>query len=255
MAPLPPRDQRHPWLRFQVEGYTEDIMHNYEQRLETIFGRSVNWVHVLDFAGLTKGMRQTLAGRLGMVYIGDEGQELFTSHAWRRLFEIRASISGKGLAPKKVTGVDLFYLRSLDQGTANVPYLLLQYLFRHAEGRKSGTRLSRGHFIGRLAVHFGLVSDQGLMGLSVVTRELPMIDLHELTRLNIYERVGDTCAWVAPRPKRQPDAATGAPKDAPVVDEGAQADTAPVQAPQPPPDAPKTVPQRIVRLEEEAHEL
>ncbi|GKC09045.1 hypothetical protein Tco_1000655, partial [Tanacetum coccineum] len=68
MAPLPPRDQRHLWLR------------------------SVNLVHVLDFAGLTKGMRQTLDGRLRMVYTGDEGQELFTSHAWRRLFEIRGPL-------------------------------------------------------------------------------------------------------------------------------------------------------------------
>nr|GEW58248.1 hypothetical protein [Tanacetum cinerariifolium] len=37
VAPLPPRDQRQPWLRYQVEGYTKDIMHNFEQRLETIF--------------------------------------------------------------------------------------------------------------------------------------------------------------------------------------------------------------------------
>ncbi|GJW16591.1 hypothetical protein Tco_0024027 [Tanacetum coccineum] len=48
MAPLPPRDQRHPWLR------------------------SVNQVHVLDFVKLTEGTRQTLAGRLRMVYTGDE---------------------------------------------------------------------------------------------------------------------------------------------------------------------------------------
>ncbi|GKD05358.1 hypothetical protein Tco_1180332, partial [Tanacetum coccineum] len=39
MAPLPPRDQRrHLWLRYQVEGYTKNIVHNFEQRLETIFG-------------------------------------------------------------------------------------------------------------------------------------------------------------------------------------------------------------------------
>ncbi|GJV74348.1 hypothetical protein Tco_1494343 [Tanacetum coccineum] len=92
MAPLPPKDQRHPWLRYQVEGYTEDIMHTFEQRLETIFGRLVNWVHVLDFAGLTDEMRQTLAGRLRMVYTRDEGQKLFTIHAWRRLFEIRGPL-------------------------------------------------------------------------------------------------------------------------------------------------------------------
>ncbi|GKC33611.1 hypothetical protein Tco_1045995 [Tanacetum coccineum] len=88
MEPLPPRDQRRPWLMYQVEGYTKVIMHNFEQRLETIFGRSVNRVHVLDFARLTEGMRQTLAGRLRMVYTWDEGRDLFTSHAWRRLFAI-----------------------------------------------------------------------------------------------------------------------------------------------------------------------
>nr|GEY03288.1 hypothetical protein [Tanacetum cinerariifolium] len=89
IEPLSSRYQRYPWLRYQVKGYTKDIMHNYEQRLKTIFGRSVNQVHVLDFARLTEEMRQTLAGRLRMFYTRDEGQELFTSHAWRRLFEIR----------------------------------------------------------------------------------------------------------------------------------------------------------------------
>ncbi|GJT44082.1 hypothetical protein Tco_0952797 [Tanacetum coccineum] len=111
-------------------------------------------------------------------------------------------ISGRGQVPEKVTGVDIFYLRSMDQRIANVPHLLAQYLFRHAEGRKSGARLLGGHFIGRLAAHFGLVSDEGLRGLQVVTRELPLIDLHEIERLNICLRYGDTWAWVAPRPER-----------------------------------------------------
>ncbi|GJR37084.1 hypothetical protein Tco_1212768 [Tanacetum coccineum] len=231
---------------------------------------------------MAQGMRQTLDDRLRMVYIGDEGHELFTNHAWRRLFEIRTPLVREfileffstcrmsdtemgldiadtlcfqlGGAPEKVTSVDLFYLRSMDRGTANVPYLLAQYLFRHAEGRKSGARLSEGHFIGCLAAHFGLVSDQGLRGLSVVTHELSLIDLHELRRLKIYVRVGDTRAWVAPGPERQPDAAAGAPgaaEDATAVDKGAQADPAPVQAPQPPPYSPRTMQQRIYRLEEE----
>ncbi|GKE78441.1 hypothetical protein Tco_1544561, partial [Tanacetum coccineum] len=75
-----------------VEGYTEEIVHDFEQRLEIVFGRPVNQVHVLDFAGLTEEMRQTLADRLRMVYIGDEGQELFTSHALRRLFKIKGPL-------------------------------------------------------------------------------------------------------------------------------------------------------------------
>ncbi|GJU22329.1 hypothetical protein Tco_1155671 [Tanacetum coccineum] len=79
LAPLPHRDLRHPWLRYQVDGYDEGIVHSYEQRLETIWGRLVNRVHVLDFAGLTDGMRQTLGDRLSMVYAGDDGEALFTS--------------------------------------------------------------------------------------------------------------------------------------------------------------------------------
>ncbi|GJT21981.1 hypothetical protein Tco_0891918 [Tanacetum coccineum] len=112
----------------------------------------------------------------------------------------------RGQAPEKVTSVDLFYLRSMDRGTANVPYLLAQYLFRHAEGRKNGARLSGGHFIGCLAAHFGLVNDQGLRGLLVVTYELSLIDLHERGRLNICVRVGDTLSLVAPRPRKATDA-------------------------------------------------
>ncbi|GJU70511.1 hypothetical protein Tco_1256770 [Tanacetum coccineum] len=64
MASLPHCDPRHLWLRYQVDGYDEDIIHSYEQRLETIW---------------------TLGDRLSMVYAGDNGQALFTSHAWRRL--------------------------------------------------------------------------------------------------------------------------------------------------------------------------
>ncbi|GKD89902.1 hypothetical protein Tco_1365409 [Tanacetum coccineum] len=171
---------------------------------------------------------------------------------------ISCSISGRGQAPEMVIGVDIFYLWSMDQGTANVSYLLAQYLFRHTEGKKSGARLSRGHIIRCLAAHFEMVSDQGLRGLSMVVRELPLIYLHKLGRLKIYVRVGDTWAWVDPGPKRQPDAATGAPgaaEDTPAVDEGAQADPAPLQAPQPLPPALWTMQQRISRLEDEVQEL
>ncbi|GKE72006.1 hypothetical protein Tco_1530078 [Tanacetum coccineum] len=174
-------------------------------------------------------MRQDLEVKLRMVYTG-EGQQVFVSHAWRRLFGIRAplvcefmlkflstcrmsdtemgldvadtlmiaySISSRGQAPGKVIRVDLFYLRSMDRGTTNVPHLLTHYLFRHAEGRKSGDKLLGVYFIGRLAMHFVLVGDEGLRGLQVVTRELLLIDLHELRRLNICLRFGDTWAWVA----------------------------------------------------------
>ncbi|GJW93112.1 hypothetical protein Tco_0172784 [Tanacetum coccineum] len=59
----------------------------------------------------------------------------------------------------------------MDRGTTNVLHILAQYMFRHAEGRKSEARLSRGHFIGRLAMQFGFVSDEGLRGLQEPERQ------------------------------------------------------------------------------------
>ncbi|GJS76099.1 hypothetical protein Tco_0725980 [Tanacetum coccineum] len=129
-------------------------------------------------------------------------------------------------------------VQSMDRGAANVPYLLAKYLFRHAEGRKSGARLSGDHFIGRLAHHFGLVSDDGLRGLSVMARELPLIDMGELVKLNICMEIGDDWAWVAPGPERQQVATADAPEavmDGPAVDEDGQAVSALVQTPQQPP--------------------
>ncbi|GKE07628.1 hypothetical protein Tco_1399646 [Tanacetum coccineum] len=74
-----------------------------------------------------------------------------------------------------------------------------------------------------------------------------------LARLYICEELDDIWAWVALGPERQQVAAVGAPKvaeDALVVDEGALAVLAPVQAPQPPPAArpARTMTQRIARL-------
>ncbi|GJV52095.1 hypothetical protein Tco_1447836 [Tanacetum coccineum] len=328
MAPLPAVDQRHLWLRYQVKGYTKGIVHSYEQRLKKIWSRPVNRVHVLDFDGLTPEMRQDLAMRLRMVYIGGEGKQVFVIHAWRRLFGIRAPlvcefileflntcrmsdtemgldvadtlcfqlggvkrrmtwrqfilalglhteqemvdagfgayrdgserlIPDKGdlrdywikissdrdflgpapsYTPEKVTSVDLFYLRSMDRWTTNVRHLLAQYLFRHAEGRNSRARLSG------------------------VTREHPLIGLHELGRLNICSRYGDTWAWVAPGLERQQVAVAGAheaDEAGSAVDEGAHDVPAPAQAPPPPPPAPqpRTMSQRIERIEEEMRDL
>nr|GEX66315.1 hypothetical protein [Tanacetum cinerariifolium] len=90
---------------------------------------------------------------------------------------ITVSNSGRGEAPEKVTATDLFYLRSMDEGTTvNVPYLLAQYLFRYIEGRKRGARLSSRNFIGRLAEHF-----------------------------EVRRRTGDTNTLAAPLNEDQPD--------------------------------------------------
>ncbi|GJV82763.1 hypothetical protein Tco_1522661 [Tanacetum coccineum] len=143
------------------------------------------------------------------------------------------SIAGRSQAPEKVTVTDLFYLRGLNVGSVNIPYLLAKYLKRFAAGRKSEALISSRKFVSRLAEHFGLLTEERLQGLTV-----------------------------ALGPERQPDAAAGAPRaieDAHVVDEGDQTIPAPVQAPQQPPSPPpttgKTMPQRLGRLEEEVQGL
>ncbi|GJT65597.1 hypothetical protein Tco_1017077 [Tanacetum coccineum] len=109
---------------------------------------------------------------------------------------IAVSNSGRGQAPEKVTATYLFYLRSIDEGmVVNVPYLLAQYLFRHVEGRKYRARLSGGHFVRCLTEYFGLVTKEGLRGLTMVV-------------------------WVAPGPERPEAVAAGAPE----IVEGAHAD-------------------------------
>ncbi|GKD67892.1 hypothetical protein Tco_1321982 [Tanacetum coccineum] len=152
---------------------------------------------------------------------------------------IAYSIVGRSQAPEKVTMTDLFYLRGMDVGSVNVPYLLARYLRLFAGGRKSGAHISGGQFVARLAEHFGLLTTKILGGLTVIAPELPIIDMTEL-----------------------PDATTGAPddaEDAPIVDEGGQANPAPEQVPQQPPLLPpahvRTMPQRMSRLEEDVHEI
>ncbi|GJR81313.1 hypothetical protein Tco_0152098 [Tanacetum coccineum] len=171
---------------------------------------------------------------------------------------IAHSIAGRSQAPKKVTVTDLFYLRGLDVGSVNIPYLLTRYLRRFVVGRKSGAYIFGGQFLARLAEHFGLLTTKILRGLIVIALELLIINMGELVRLHICMEVDDTWALVAMGPERQPDAMAGAPRvaqDAPIVDEGGQADLAPAQAPPPQPAISRTMSQRMARLEEDVHEI
>ncbi|GJX98746.1 hypothetical protein Tco_0355765, partial [Tanacetum coccineum] len=120
---------------------------------------------------------------------------------------IAHNIAGRSQALEKATVTDLFYLRGLDVGSVNIPYLLAQYLRRFATGRKSEAHISGGQFVGRLAQHFRLLTAEILGGLTVIALELQMIDMAE-----------------------QPDAAADAldvAEDAPIIDEGDQAVLAP----------------------------
>ncbi|GJR14993.1 hypothetical protein Tco_0797645 [Tanacetum coccineum] len=164
--------------------------------------RQVNRVHILDFAGLEEKMRQALTDRLRMVHTRVKDQVLFTSDAWRRLFEIQGPLDHEFM-------LEFFSTCRIDDtkmGLDTADTLCFQY----AEGRKRGARLSGGHFVGRVIEHF---------------------------RLHICERLGDTWVWVAPGPERQQVAAARALEDvkgAHAKVEGNQAILKLVQAPQSP---------------------
>ncbi|GJR73157.1 hypothetical protein Tco_0085522 [Tanacetum coccineum] len=126
---------------------------------------------------------------------------------------IACNIAGRSQAPKKVTVTDLFYLRGVDVGSVNIPYLLARYLRLFTSGRKHGVMISGGQFVARIAKHFGLLTEERLQGLTVIVQDLPMIVMAELV------------------------AATGAlevAEGAPDVDESDHAVSVPVHAPQPP---------------------
>ncbi|GJS68480.1 hypothetical protein Tco_0683045 [Tanacetum coccineum] len=156
-------------------------------------------------------MAEGLSGRMLMEHRDAQGQGVFTSRAWRRLFEIRGPLLHelileffstfrfgdavldvdttralqRSQALKKVAVTDLFDPRGMDVGSVNILYLLARYLRLFALGRKQGDMISG-----------------------------------------------------APGPERQQVVATGATKtseDAPIVDEDASVVLAPMQAPQLPP--------------------
>ncbi|GKE36097.1 hypothetical protein Tco_1455419 [Tanacetum coccineum] len=132
---------------------------------------------------------------------------------------------------------------------------------------------SIGDFLGR-APSYTSIRDlilrpcHRLITCSIVRRSQAPKKVFEVVRLgeeaggydirgSICEEIDDIWAWVALRPERQPDAATGsheAAKDALVVDEGALVVPTPVQAPQPPTVA-RTMAQRLGRLEEDIHQI
>ncbi|GJT81729.1 hypothetical protein Tco_1056071 [Tanacetum coccineum] len=222
---LPPRDQRHQYLRYEGLQYSDVDIADFEERLERIHDRDA---------------------RMLMKYRDNGGVIVFTSRAWRRLFDTKGPLVRELILEFYSTlrfGEGLLDLDSprLDVGSVNIPYLLARYLRRFAAGRKSGALISRAQFVAQLAEHFRLLTEERHWGLTVIMRELPVIDMAELVRLQIYMEIDDTWEWVALGPERQPDAAAGAPEaaeDAPIADEGDQAVPATVQAPQQPPPPP-----------------
>ncbi|GJT35563.1 hypothetical protein Tco_0925982 [Tanacetum coccineum] len=194
VAPLPLREQRHLFLRYQGLEYTDADIADFEERLE----------------------------RMVMEHRDDAGVVVFTSRAWGRLFDTRGPL---------VWELILEFLRTLRFSSYMFYYSVeADYVKFQLGGARR--RLSWRQFILALGLHTGeemeslgfarvecwivcgsigsAFTAEILRGLTVIAPELPMIDMAELVRLHISQ-------------------------DALVIDDGGQADPAPVQAPPPPP--------------------
>ncbi|GKC82439.1 hypothetical protein Tco_1138156 [Tanacetum coccineum] len=157
-APLPPREQRHPFLRYQGLQYTDADIADFEERLERIYSREMHRVQVVDFLGMPELMRDGLFARMVMEHRDDAGVVVFTSQAWGRLFDTRGPL---------VRELILEFFSTLRFGEVLLD-LDAPDTIQFASGRKSGAHISGGQFVARLAEHFGLLAAEILGGLTVI---------------------------------------------------------------------------------------
>ncbi|GJT09896.1 hypothetical protein Tco_0856938 [Tanacetum coccineum] len=282
MAPLPPHDQRHPFLRYQGLEYTDADIADFEERLERIYSREIHrlrddsgvvvftsraWGRLFDTRGPL--VRELILEFLSTLRFGEEMESPGFARYWS---ESERMVLGKGdlhdywrdiLTDGDFLGPPRSYTLIRDPMLRLCHRMMAHSIAGRSQApEKSEDHISGGQFVARLAEHFRLLTAKILGGLSVISPELLIIDMGKLVRLQICMEVDDTWAWVAMGLESQPDATAGVPvvdEDAPAADEGDQAVLTPVQAPQqpppPPPAAARTMPQRLGRLEEEVQGL
>ncbi|GKD93315.1 hypothetical protein Tco_1373152, partial [Tanacetum coccineum] len=87
---LPPRNERHEWLRFDNQGYTKEEKQEFATRLGKIYYRKILRVHTLDFSRLAEieDGEVDMTDRLRMQHKGADGEVLFSTFIWREVLEI-----------------------------------------------------------------------------------------------------------------------------------------------------------------------
>nr|GEV25662.1 hypothetical protein [Tanacetum cinerariifolium] len=175
---LSPRDQRHQYLRFEGLEYTDADIADFEMRLGNIYSSE------------TKSARK----------ISDKGD---INAYW-------VGISSAGY----FLGTTPFYTSIRDPMLRLCHMLIECNIAGRSQAPEKRGMISGGQFIARLAKHFGLLTEERLQGLTMIVRDLPVIDMAELARRQIYEELVDTWAWVSPGLERHPDVTAGAPMDA-----------------------------------------
>ncbi|GJW89893.1 hypothetical protein Tco_0167446 [Tanacetum coccineum] len=225
MAPLPPREQRHPFLRYEGLEYTDADIADFEERLERIYSREIHRGPlvrelILEFLSTLRFGEVLLDLDVPGLHTGEEMESPSFARYW---IESKRMIPGKGdlhdywrsiFTDGDFLGPPLSYTLIRDL-VLRLCHRMMAYSIdgRSLAPEKSGAHIFGGQFIARLAEIFGILTAKILRGLTVIALELLIINMG---------------------PERQPDAAAGAPgvaQDALIIDEGVQANPAPIQEP------------------------
>ncbi|GKA04693.1 hypothetical protein Tco_0683813 [Tanacetum coccineum] len=98
---LPPRDQRHQYLRFEGLEYIDADITDFEERLGKIYGGGIHRVLVLDFECLPAEMAEGLTSRMLMEHRDAQGQSSVRQLLILMLL-IACSIAGRSQALEKI---------------------------------------------------------------------------------------------------------------------------------------------------------
>ncbi|GJY31962.1 hypothetical protein Tco_0415457 [Tanacetum coccineum] len=163
---LPPQDQRHQYLRYEGLQYTDADIADFETRLARIYKREIHKV-----------------------------QSMFTSRAWRRLFDIRGPL---------------------------VHELILEFFsnFRFGEVVLDLDTPGSSPIVSTWEESQHL-NEKGLM---VIAPALPIIDMAEFVRLHLCVELDDTWAWILTGPARQEGGAGGVIEEALIAQGGSDED-------------------------------
>ncbi|GKA10442.1 hypothetical protein Tco_0689875 [Tanacetum coccineum] len=84
--------------------YTDADIMDFEERLGRIYSRGIHRMLVLDFKSLLAVMSERLTSRMLMEHSDDQGQNVFTSRAWRRFSEAIVDIDAEGMLQFQLGG-------------------------------------------------------------------------------------------------------------------------------------------------------
>ncbi|GJS11484.1 hypothetical protein Tco_0368280 [Tanacetum coccineum] len=175
-------------------------------------------------------MAEGLSGRMLIEHRDAQGQGVFTSRAWRRLFEIRGPLVHELILEFFSTFrfgevvVDLDTARALLFQLGGVRHHMSWRQFIFALGLHTAKEIETTRDPMLRLCHKLIACS--IAGMSQALEKVTINDLfylrgmdigsvnvpYLLARLHICKELDDTWAWVAPRPERQPDDAAGAPE-------------------------------------------